>query len=449
MHAARDPAGRGPKISAVTASLWILLGLSVAASLFESAVLPGEWTSLRYASAFFKMDALDDSWMPMRAAYQWMQSHPGQPVYPEIFFREHVKYQYPPSSLLIVAASEHLPLARLHPIAFLNLASWILMLATALLAAAIFRESIIQTAATELLPRSRIDDLARSAAVVLLALMFFPLTRGYRLGQVQTLLTFLAGVSIFAWQKGRKILAGVCIGLACAVKPQFAVLVAWGLIRRQFAFAAAETLTAAGMVAVSAIAWGVRNYVDYFSVLSTLSRHGESYFANQSVNGLAHRLAFNGNNMRWVEDSLPPFHPAVYAATLASAVILLAAALLWRARTRDGPNALDLSIGILSATMAAPIAWEHHYGVLVPILALLAPAVLARPALGGLTPWLLGVATFFASQPLTLTGRFAGSRLNVLQSFLLFAAMMVLVLLYLASSRPGPSPGAPPTRAAA
>ena len=50
----------------------------------------------------------DDSWKPMRAAYLWFKQGDGTPIYQHVFFQEHIKFQYPPSSLLIFALGERL-----------------------------------------------------------------------------------------------------------------------------------------------------------------------------------------------------------------------------------------------------------------------------------------------------------------------------------------------------
>src|SRR5271154_5344210 len=41
-------------------------------------------------------DALDDSWAPMIRAYTWFQEPHQSTLYQDIFFSQHVKFQYPP-----------------------------------------------------------------------------------------------------------------------------------------------------------------------------------------------------------------------------------------------------------------------------------------------------------------------------------------------------------------
>ncbi len=91
------------------------------------------------------------------------------------------------------------------------------------------------------------------------------------------------------------------------------------------------TLTAGGL-------YGFYHYLDYLPVLSFLSRHGESFFPNQSVNGLMHRFFFNGNNLQWVSDQFPPFNPIVYACSLIAGAIILGPALFWQRKNAGPPR---------------------------------------------------------------------------------------------------------------
>ena len=69
-----------------------------------------------------------DSWTPMREASDWLkQSHSGT-VYEELFFNLRVKFQYPPSSLLVFSG---LGAVGIEPTnALLNAISWFAVLIT-------------------------------------------------------------------------------------------------------------------------------------------------------------------------------------------------------------------------------------------------------------------------------------------------------------------------------
>jgi hypothetical protein len=121
------------------------------------------------------------------------------------------------------------------------------------------------------------------------------------------------------------------------------------------------------------------------------------------------------------------FTPLVYYGTLATSILILGAALLRRRRANDPGRVLDFCTMVLSLTIASPIAWEHHYGVLLPIMAVLFATVLGnRTRTAGLALcYVLAANLFIAANAL------APSVLNAAQSCLFAAALGVLALLHL------------------
>jgi hypothetical protein len=117
---------------------------------------------------------------------------------------------------------------------------------------------------------------------------------------------------------------------------------------------------------------------------------------------------------------------------LATSAILIAACFL---RRRREVGAVDVCIVLLTATLASPIAWEHHYGILLPIYAVLLPAVLREPA-PATKLFVLGATYVLTSNFLQLTNLLAATPYNVAQSYLFFGAIAVLVLLYGVRGRP-------------
>ncbi|TXH51513.1 MAG: hypothetical protein E6Q93_21895 [Burkholderiaceae bacterium] len=93
---------------------------------------------------------------------------------------------------------------------------------------------------------------------------------------------------------------------------------------------------------------------------------------------------------------------------------------------------------LLSVTIAAPIAWEHHYAVLLPILALLVPGWMADPAPARPRMRAAALMALFVivAQRLDITHRLADTWMNPLLSYLFFGALAVLVLLYRRPPRP-------------
>lgn len=185
-------------------------------------------------------------------------------------------------------------------------------------------------------------------------------------------------------------------------------------------------LTLTILIAISAFMYGLQHFVDYLSVLSFLSQRGEAYFPNQSVNGLLNRLFFNGNNLHFADESFPPFNPVIYGSTLISSLLIITTALFWRWRDISNVDAPELAIMMLSMTIASPIAWEHHYAILLPIFAITLPLALSKQVFGKWTNAFLVGIFFLSSQRLDFTNHFADTRLNILQSYLFFAGMFML-----------------------
>ena len=79
--------------------------------------------------------------------------------------------------------------------------------------------------------------------------------------------------------------------------------------------------------------------------------------------------------------------------------------------------------------MASPIAWEHHYSIMLPMFAVALPATLGlietRRGLEGLTIAFLLSGNFYK-----ITNIFAETRFNALQSYLFFGALLFLLHLY-------------------
>jgi hypothetical protein len=266
------------------------------------------------------------------------------------------------------------------------------------------------------------------AAGAALSLTYYPVVHAYTLGQIQVWVNALFAVATWCWVTRRQAGAGVAVALMCLLKPQYAVVVLWGLLRRQWSFVAAAAATAALGLATSVALFGLANHVDYLRVLSYIARHGEGYFANQSVNGLLHRLLHNGNNLDWDGNAFAPFHPLVYGCTLVSSLALLAVALLRPRRRQGRGTVLDLGTAAAAATLASPVAWDHHYGVLLPVYAALVGTLWQTGA--GRGTWLAVGTSFVLTANLFLfANRAAATPLNVVQSYMLLGGLLAVRLL--------------------
>lgn len=399
---------------------------------------PLKETVLGTTKSFLTHSQSVDSWMPMLKAFRYFCLNPNSDLYGEIFFREGVKFQYPLTSLLIFYP--FLPILGVPPediihtkwLGLLKIVSWLSMLVSFYFVYCIFKRSsngvgLIKT-----------DQIVAALATALLAFTFYPHTKAYELGQIQNWLNCLFSISLLAWINGQKKVAGSLLALMTLVKPQYGVILIWALIRRQWSFLTSFLPTLSIGIFASVLVFGWTNNLNYLKVIAFISKRGESVYPNQSFNGLINRLLFNGNIDIW-STSFPPFNPWVYLGTLITSIVLLAFALyVPRWTSPKYGSSIDFSIMVLTCTMASPIAWEHHYGILLPIYALTAPLVLQSQGHGS------KLLTFcFALSYLLTSNRFSMSlklsysdfNLNILQSYLFFGALIFLVILYTLRSR--------------
>jgi len=370
-----------------------------------------------------------DSWAPMGAAIRQLREHPDTPVYSEVFFKDNIKFQYPPTALLFLDFAQRIAGCSWENLfRAVNLICWLCLPAIGIVFFSLFTGAV---------PPSIKEDIRLPvSSLVLLTLMslaavgsFYPIMRAYCLGQIQTPMTLFAGLALVAWQRRHFGLAGILIGLCCGIKPQWLAIIPWAILRQQWRMLITLTVTVGVLFSLSIAAYGISHYADYLSVLSFLSKHGESYFQNQSVNGLVNRLFFDGDKLYWGGSVFPPFNPVVYAFTVGSSLLILGIAMFWR--TVKNPSTFDFALILLSLTIASPIAWDHHYGILLPIFALVLPAAISQRPFGAWTTAYLWLAFLLTSQVLYgITGYLADTHWNVLQSYLFFGAMMVVLLLY-------------------
>ena len=159
----------------------------------------------------------------------------------------------------------------------------------------------------------------RVAIIALAALAFAPLIRGIRLGQIQVWLNAFFALSLLAFMFSRKALSGALIGLICLIKPQYAVLLLWGVLRREWRFMGACALIVGGGAIVALLSYGLAQNLDYLNMLSFLSERGGSYYANQSVNGLLNRIMSISDPQSYPntkDPHFPPYTPFVYVGSM-------------------------------------------------------------------------------------------------------------------------------------
>lgn len=433
----------GRRLSNLTRGLLILFAINGVLINIVFRATGWDNTALRYARtyALYPTGATEivgtDSWYPMIEAIEHVRENPEVPLYSTVFFDESTKFQYPPTSLLLLEPVQALSrLWSVQTLVILNHFSWACVLLVGVFTSMLFYKRTLIQFRSELSDPPISKRIALYCGILLLTFSFYPIARSFFLGQIQTQITLLATAALLAWHYERKKTAGLLIGLICTMKPHWGAILLWAWLRKQWGAALAGTLAAIAMAGISVSVYGLHHHMDYLSVLSSLSRHGEAYYPNQSMNGLMHRLLCNGDNLKFQSDGFPPFHPVVYGATLISTIVILGAALIWKCRKVSGSGINEFAMIMVSTTMASPIAWEHHYGILLPVFAIVTPVALSRRVFGKWTIPYLVIAFFLASQRLGIVYGFGHTPLNILQSHVFFSGIMVLTMLYVISHRP-------------
>lgn len=412
---------------------------------------------LHHTSDVFSAQGCDDSWGIMSFALEYARSEHTTPLYTEIFFNRNLKFQYPPSSLFTIAAMLRLGgpghvrtvECQEYDMPTLNdMLGWVFILITIVSTAALLEIGLRRRFG----PSPALLIAARSIIVAGLALTFYPVVKAFTLGQIQVWINSLFALSLLCWVLGRKASSGVLIGLICLIKPHYGLFLLWAAVRRERRFALACAVTGCIGLAASVAVFGAADHIDYLRTLSFMSQHGETYYPNQSVNGLLNRLTSLGGwqaalNLEFFGDQFPPFNPLVYGGTLATSAVILLAAIVHR--RGEAERALDFATMAVSATVASPIAWEHHYGVLLPVFVLLLASATASGIASGI--WRRGWLAWFvlsyvlASNFIPVTHLLASSALNVGQSYLFAGALILLVLLHLDGARSPLARASPPS----
>jgi alpha-1,2-mannosyltransferase len=365
---------------------------------------------------FLHFRQFTDSWGPMLGSVNYFLAHPQLPIYQAKLYDTLI---YPLTSILPLLWMKKGGMSDAGVYRSLMLASWFSV--CLVVACQVF-------IAREVVRRSRRNTWTWQETVVTVfgAFFFMPITLAFSLGQAQIFLDLFFSVLVLFWVLNKEREAGVMMALLAMVKPQFGLLLLWSGLRRRWSALASGAITLLVGAVASIASFGLRNNLDYLGVLSSLSKKAQSHYANQSMFGLLNRAIFNGENITYHPYVYPPFVPWVYYVTLATTAVLILLALAYPWRERSGSLA-DLGATGIVCVIATPMAWEHHYGVMLPIFVWFWFGVYREgmgKAVGIAVAWILiadflSPFNFFAPYPV----------LNVLQSYMYFGALLLLGLL--------------------
>jgi len=394
--------------------------------------------ALDHAIWVFTDEIGNDSWRPMKLAYDhWTETQGQSLLYTDLLLPVKVKFLYPPTALLITQFIEE---NNIDLLAFSTAATIIFLF---LMVAGVVATGLYSYKEYKAPQLSAKEQTAVGIVLTLLLFTFYPVVKAGTLGQMQVWLNAFFAISILCYITGHDVLAGIMLGLIASIKPHYALFILWGLLRGNTRLVIAITATGMLGVLLGMHEFGFAMYLDYLRGLSFVTQHGESYYTNQSFNALAGRLFSVRypeifNNLRWNGYRYPPYNVWIFSFTQITSIATLVISLIkTKSQSRESKLADFLLMG-LGATLASPIAWEHHYGILFPVF------VCTWLILWfGNTPlkntWIkitFVVLYLIAANVFPFAKFVAGSYFNILQSYLLIAASGMFVILWLIKHLP-------------
>lgn len=372
---------------------------------------------------FLHMQQWTDSWLPMMKSLDYFDANPTKPIYAAPLYDTLI---YSLASELPLVALRRLGVGDATMLRLLALFSWLSVVGVAAVSLAMGRKLL----------RMRGAELTWPAvvAVILACLGCYPLLKGYSLGNAQTMLSFGFALMLYLWTLGREREAGVVAALLAFVKPQYVLLLVWMAVRRRWGAMWAFLICSAVLLAMSVVVFGWHNNLDYVGVLASLSHKAQSHYANQSMFGTLNRMIFNGENLGYTPHLYTPYVAWVYRTTVITSLVLIGGVLLYPWRRLRGSTG-DIAAMGLASVAASPMAWEHHYGI---VLGIFAWFWFAYGCWETKRPWLWGFSFFLCANFLAATNLLADKRgWNIMQSYMYFGALLLIVLLMRLSRRVG------------
>jgi len=406
----------------VVTAILLSLALCIAQFVLSQTIRTAYPARVKSVRAVLALRQAADSLEPMTAAYQIATEGGQVDVYQEVIRRLKTRFQYSSASLLPIwvwHAAVKLGLPR-----GLDLAACFKILSLISLAIVVLGTARLTVDARTL------EGPARwlwAGAGVVLAASFYPLLQGFRVGNIQLLLNAIIVLMILAWRPDTRGFCGMLAGVLCVYKPHYAILLAWALVCREYRFAKYLAGTVAGLIVVSIPLFGAKIYADFLSFLVSMGSRGHAYGPNQSPNGFLNRFRQDGSWFQVDPLNFARYDPVVAAFTTIVGAALIGGMLYWCWKQRRPASRLSMAIALVSIILAAPVAWEHHFGFLPAVFALILPYV--RTRLQGslwVGAYVLGADEFHLSGSTSLWN-------NLLYSTLLLGTVLLLGLLYRAA----------------
>ena len=149
-------------------------------------------------------------------------------IYEELFFKQHVKFLYPPTSLLVFLPFKDRPFEDLKFI-FSKIINRVFVIISLIGIFSISNRLFFQK-------HYNFGRLAVIGAFSALIFSFYPFFKAFYLGQIQVWINCFLILSILAWLSKKEKLAGLYIGICALIKPTYGIFLLWGVIRKKTNF---------------------------------------------------------------------------------------------------------------------------------------------------------------------------------------------------------------------
>lgn len=226
------------------------------------------------------------------------------------------------------------------------------------------------------------------AAAAVIGVLRFTLDT-FNLGQVNTIVAALTIAHVYLYARDKKALSAMALVLAISFKLTPALLIVYHIARLRLKFAVVCAALVVGVTALSFLPFEARG-LDAFRIFANRTLKNEQGYnladpGNQSLRGAIARLTARDEGGGGDETRRP-----VETATLAVAIVLLAAAVFAARRARS--ELAGVAPFFCCMALLSPLSWKAHFVILVlPIAYLLAlvfhsdtPAVARRVLLSAI-----------------------------------------------------------------
>jgi alpha-1,2-mannosyltransferase len=195
--------------------------------------------------------------------------------------------------------------------------------------------------------------------IITLFALYLPNSANLAYGQITSILLVILTAAWLLSRKNKDISAGVCIGLACAIKLFCGLFLIYFLCLKRFRLISSSLITIFMTSVVALWVFGFQAYVAYHTMLNTINWYAASW--NVSFFGFFTRLFSN------VEHNVPLViapHLVNIFTVLCSIPLVIYLAWIWK---KWGAQKFDIgfSLVLVSMLLLSPLGWTYYFPLLI------------------------------------------------------------------------------------